>query len=146
MRTGQAAKTIGATPNTVRNYLKRYPELFSTSAISQTDKNFTPRDLSTLREIKRLLDSGLRHADIDADMISIPEVLAPEDMEYDNQPFDTVAPTSAITLPQVTDFVQQALDNAALQHQREIDAKDETIALLRDELERARLPWWKRLF
>ena len=65
----------------------------------------------------------------------------PEEQPPPQQPTD-----NALATIEVFEFINQALNNQAEQHRREISAKNETIALLREELARARQPWYKRLF
>jgi DNA-binding transcriptional MerR regulator len=127
---------------TIRNRLKQFGSYLSAAARKKTGKRFTASDLATLRTIQGYIDDGLTIDEIPDLLTFTPEIVNGQD---DTFTFEQQQPTNetAITAPQAQDFIQQALDNAAAQHQREIIAKDETIQILRDELNLARRRWWK---
>ena len=150
LKIGETAREIEVTSATIRNWVKEFGEFLSPSATSQRRKRFTPSDIDTLKNIKKLRNDGFTYSEIHDEIFTVTtgEVLGVEEMiteethkEQLQQPQD-----NAIAIPEVFEFINQALNNQTLQHEREIKAKDETIQLLREELKRARLPWWKKLF
>jgi len=144
MKIGETARIIDVSTATIRNYVKAFEPYFSETAKRKHGKNFTNQDIQTLRTIRQHLDNGLTYEETAEYLTFTPEIIhGQEDPTF----FESaaVANENAITLPQVADFVQQAIDNAAAQHQREIDALNRLIEKLETDLENARKPWWKRL-
>ena len=149
LKVGETAKTLNTTTTTVRNWVNAFGEFLSPSAQLQRRKRFTPQDITILKEIQSLSNDGFTYAEIPDRLNDVPlqEVLDFEEIPPEEIPDQQPPPQdNALAIPEVFEFITQALDNAAAQHEREILAKDETIQLLRDELNRQRQPWWKRLF
>ena len=140
---GDVAHGLEVSLQTVRNWLKMGDEYFSQNATKTTGKRFTPADIQQLQRIKSLLGEGLTFEDIPARLPAFPQVV-------DHQ--DPPEQTAAIQPTEYLDQLMAILDQQAQTYQVTISAKDETIQVLRsenerlrDELERSRLPWWKRL-
>lgn len=147
IKIGETARMLDVTSATVRNWLKEFGKYLSPTANNHRRKRFTPSDIATLKKIKALLDEGLTYAEVpdNLDVAEYADVLEPEAFK-DWTPQAEQPQVNAIATIEVFEFITQSLNAQAEQHQREIAAKDETIKLLREELERARLPWWKKLF
>ena len=111
-------------------------------------KRFTPSDVATLQEIQSLSNDGFTYDEIPDQLTAaeIHEVIDFEEFEEIPEQQPQQPQDNAIAPIEFFEHITHMLETQATQHQREIAAKDETIALLREELERARLPWWKRLF
>ena len=147
LRITEVAKQLGVTPNTIRTYLKHFSIFLSPSALRKTQKRFTQRDIHILGLVYNHLREGLTYD-------QVPPLL-PSPAEVVDIPEEPQEPPGQTTALQPTEYLDQLM--AILEQQREtyqetIGAKDETIQVLRsenerlrDELERSRLPWWKRL-
>jgi DNA-binding transcriptional MerR regulator len=131
---------IGISGQTIRNYLKRFGEFFTTAAARKTRKQFTDFDIDQLRKIKDLLADGLQYDDIPAYLTPAPQVV--DDITQDTAQPETAAPRTSAIEKQYQAMVQLQ----QMGHEREIQAKDETIAILQRQLDLARLPWWRRMF
>ena len=142
MTIGEIARILDTTTATIRNRIKKFGPYLSPSARKRTGKRFTRQDLETLRTIQGYIEGGLSLDEIPEHLTLTPEIVHGQD---EIPTFEDWQPTneSAISLPQVMDFVQQALDNQADQHQREIDALNRLIEKLETDLETARKPFWQ---
>ena len=148
---GQVADLLGVTRQTIHNWLKNIGyEFFSENATRVSGKRFPPDDIEQLRTIKGLLEMGKRYEQI-PDLINTPQVFDVVDDIPKEQP-DQQEPSNAIQLAEYFDQLLKMLEQQQQNHQVSISAKDETIQILKSEnerlrqdLERARQPWWKRL-
>ena len=142
-RISEAAREIGVTSATVRNYLREFSPYFSEESKHQTRKRFSSQDVATLIEITRLSREGYTWSEI-PDRLPSPGEIAEE-------------------LPPPPQYQANEQENAldVLRDQNEqikilmditIKSKDETIDVLkqendrlRGELERLSKPWWRRI-
>ena len=139
---GDVATDLDVSLQTVRNWLKLGDEYFSESATRQTGKRFAPSDIQQLQTIKSLLADGLTYEDIPTRLSPAPQVVEILD-DHQEPPTTNQDATSALQLIELTQYV---IDQQKETFQVTLDAKDETIQVLKDEIERLRRPWWKRLF
>ena len=145
---GDVASSLGVSLQTIRNWLKVGGEFFSQNATKTTGKRFTPADIQQMQRIKSLLAEGLTFEDIPARLPAAPQVVddIPKEQPDQQEPSNALQPTEYL------DQLMAILEQQRETYQETIGAKDETIQVLRsenerlrDELERSRLPWWKRL-
>ncbi len=150
LKIGETARAVDVTSVTIRNWVEEFGEFLSPSAKQQRRKRFTPQDVDILLKIKSLRNDGFTYSEIpdQLNVVDDGEIFDYEEIQPEEQPPqpEQTNQQNALATIEVFDFITQSLNAQTEQHQREINAKDETIAILQDELERARLPWWKRLF
>ena len=145
MRIGDTAKMLGVTTATIRNWLSIGDEYFSESASRTTGKRFTPSDIQQLQTIKSLLADGLTYEDIPTRLSPAPQVVEILD-DHQEPPTTNQDATSALQTLELMQYINDMLDQQRETYNQTINAKDETIQVLKDEIERLRRPWWKRLF
>ena len=142
---GDVATDLDVSLQTVRNWLKLGDEYFSESATRPTGKRFTPSDIQQLQTIKSLLADGLTYEDIPTRLSPAPQVVEILD-DHQEPPTTNQDATSALQTLELMQYINDMLEQQQKTYNQTINAKDETIQVLKDEIERLRRPWWKRLF
>ena len=136
---GQLSKTLGITTATLRNYVQHFGQYLSDGAKKKTRKRFTPEDVQLLHYAKSLLDNGNTYQET-LDLLET-QPIEGEILE-DFQPFEQdpePAPIPETSAIQTAEFYEQFVKPM-------IDAKDETIEILRKENAWLRTPWYKKIF
>jgi len=142
MKIGAAAKKLGVSTVTIRNYIKYVgPEYFTETATRQKSKNFLQWDLDQLAEIQRLISDGVPLDDLKHRLEPIPdfvEMVEPEPVEPSQD--------SALLTPNLIDQIHQV-------YQITLDAKDQQISELKADklrlqadLDRKNRSWIDQLF
>jgi len=154
LRISETADQVGVTPATIRNYVNTFGEYLSPSATQDTRKRFTPRDVATLKEIRRLVKSGFPYYDIPDQLpargVVVEETATVEGPQLEPEPPDHETPSAMEKFNPLAEFYKM--------HRETIETKDELIAELRKDKERmenrienlenqikeSRRPWWRR--
>jgi len=133
-RIGDVADILQVSTQTIRNWLRLGDDFFTEAATRQHGKRFAAADLDQLKRIQRLLSEGFILDQIKTMLPAAPQIV---DILEDPQP--------PATDHQPTNAPIEVFWSVTLA------AKDETIAILkeenqrlRDEIENLRKPWWRR--
>jgi len=155
-RIGEVAERLEVSSQTIRNWLNLGEELYSEAAQRQYGKRFSPSDIEQLERVQSFLYEGYRLDQIKNMLPAAPQVVE----IFEDQPPPSQQDSSQsreLQTPAIMEQFLQLINQQAEEHQRELErlerSTNRTIEVLesenqrlREELERARLPWWRRLF
>jgi len=166
MKIGEAAKSLGVTTQTIRNYLKIDPRLLTSEATQEKNKRFSDKDIYILAKIKKLVDKGVKYKDIPAELLKEPIIVEYPDPDeppltepeiMDEPPVDEPEFEYKSTSIAPIEFFENLFNEITTGHKREIDAKNQYIESL--ESDKAKLesrveelehklytPWWQKIF
>lgn len=125
LKLSPAAQELKVSIQTVKNWVKGFPAHFSDSSRRTTNKRYTPSDMATLKNIKQFRQvDGLSLEEIKEVLPVIPQDFEPE-------------PTREVQTQETT----QIIENMWAIFDQTLEAKNETIAILKEE--NARLKKWR---
>lgn len=145
---GQVSELLAIPASSLRRYVVDYGEFLSASARRSRRREYTPADVAIIGQVRTLAGQGL----------TVDEIRQALGQTVDVQP-DEPPDASALALPGILagfDSIRERLQQIADEQEKtrqQVSAANADAAALRErverleaELERARLPWYKRFF
>lgn len=146
---GQVSELLDIPASTLRRYVADFGGFLSLSARRSRRREYTPADVATIGEIRTLAAQGL----------TVDEIRDRLEQTIDVSAAESERDTSALALPGLVagfealrDRLQAIADEQEQTRERvsatnaDVEALQDRLEQLERELERERLPWYKRLF
>ena len=147
---GAIVKMLGVSGVTVRNYSHQFSSFLSPGATSETGRHFTSEDVKVLRLAASLLRQGFSYEEV-RHQLEENQPMTGEVFEEGAAPEPRQEPPPSAIAP--LEFFTQFIETLKDEHQATLQAKDETIANLKEDKKRLqeevswlRLPFFVKWF